>query len=52
MERGRGLEPPFYPWDPVLALLQIAPGIGGANSWLARMKLVAGRGIEPPASGL
>ena len=29
-------------WVPVLALLQIAPGIGGANSWLARMKLVAG----------
>ena len=27
-------------WVPVLALLQIAPGIGGANSWLARMKLV------------
>ena len=29
-------------WVPVLALLQITPGIGGANSWLARMKLVAG----------
>lgn len=26
-------------WVPVLALLQIAPGIGGANSWLARMKM-------------
>ena len=42
MERGRGLEPPFYPWDPILALLQIAPGTGRATSRPPRMKLVAG----------
>lgn len=36
-------------WVPILALLQVAPGIGGANSWLARMKLVAGGGVRPPS---